>query len=194
MKIKTIFLSCALGLGMTTATWADWTAGTSIDLSNSEEEIVQSLHAPVNPIKTNDSDLESKGFGEEGKGWDEIVQDMSSEDLNEMPKISIHFDTDSTVIHSNDGDLLRKLANVFKEKLSSAKIVVAGHTDSDGSSRHNIGLSYERAQAVKNFLISQGVRENHLTIRAFGEDQPVASNSSNFGKAQNRRVEFIRVQ
>jgi len=201
MKTKAIFLSCVLGLGMTTATWAE---NSFVNLSTPDEEIERQLFVPSTPIEIddNDSDLEAKGFGvescveviEESKGFEEIVSDTP---LDNMPKIAIklHFSVNSSEIHAKDIDLLRKLANVFKgEKLSNAKIVIAGHTDSDGSCTYNTGLSYNRAQAVRNFLVFQGVAENHLTIRAFGENQPIASNAHSAGKAQNRRVEFIRVR
>ena len=73
MKTKVILLSCAIGLGMTTVTWAE--KPLIVDLSTPNEEIENQLSAPINPIKFNDSNLESKGLGEEGKGFDEIVND-----------------------------------------------------------------------------------------------------------------------
>jgi outer membrane protein OmpA-like peptidoglycan-associated protein len=190
MKTKTILSGCVIGLGMTLTTWAE----TFVDLSTPNEEIEKQLSLPDN---FTDSSLESKGWGEEGKGFDEIVNDMLLSDFNDMPKVAmqVHFPVDSAIIQSNDEEVLRKLAIVFQgEKLSTAKIVVAGHTDSDGSNMYNTGLSYKRAESVKKFLISQGVSQNHLAIKAFGEEQPIASNADGAGKARNRRVEFIRMK
>jgi outer membrane protein OmpA-like peptidoglycan-associated protein len=196
MKTKGFLLSCAIGLGMTIMTACAETPS-FIDLSTPDEEIENRLSTPTNPIEFDDSSLESKGFGEEGKGFDEMVNDMPLDGFDALPKIAmqVHFEVDSADIHLDDKALLGKLADVFKgEKLSEAKIVIAGHTDSDSSDRYNLGLSQDRALAVKNFLVYQGVDENRLAIKAFGEKQPFASNASSAGKAKNRRVEFIRAQ
>jgi OOP family OmpA-OmpF porin len=70
-------------------------------------------------------------------------------------------------------------------------VEVAGHTDSVGSEEYNMGLSDRRANSVKDYLISQGITATRLTARGYGESQPVASNDTDAGRAQNRRVELI---
>jgi outer membrane protein OmpA-like peptidoglycan-associated protein len=69
-------------------------------------------------------------------------------------------------------------------------IEVAGHTDSKGSDAYNMKLSQQRAEAVRNFLISRGVAADRLTAKGYGESQPVADNATEEGRFQNRRVEL----
>jgi OOP family OmpA-OmpF porin len=74
------------------------------------------------------------------------------------------------------------------------EVVVAGHTDSDGSAEFNLGLSSRRAQTVRDYLIDAGVDPVQLTAVGFGESEPLASNDTPTGKAQNRRVELRVIQ
>ena len=67
---------------------------------------------------------------------------------------------------------------------------VHGHTSSEGSNAYNMKLSQKRSQSVANYLASKGV-SNRLIARGYGESQPVADNSTEQGKEQNRRVELI---
>ena len=69
-------------------------------------------------------------------------------------------------------------------------VEVAGHTDSDGSAAYNEGLSERRAITVHDYLISNGANPANLTVRGYGEAQPVADNATAQGKARNRRVEL----
>jgi OmpA-OmpF porin, OOP family len=69
-------------------------------------------------------------------------------------------------------------------------IEVAGHTSSEGTNRHNLRLSQRRSQSVADYLSQKGVT-NRLTARGYGEDQPVADNSTEEGRMQNRRVELV---
>jgi outer membrane protein OmpA-like peptidoglycan-associated protein len=75
----------------------------------------------------------------------------------------------------------------------SIRVQVTGHTDNTGSLALNRRLSRARADAVRTYLISRGVAEDRLTARGFGPDQPVASNKTDEGRAQNRRVELTRL-
>ena len=68
---------------------------------------------------------------------------------------------------------------------------VVGHTDSDGEAAYNIGLSERRANAVADVLQSDGVPYNRLRTIGRGEEQPIATNLTPEGKAQNRRVEVV---
>jgi outer membrane protein OmpA-like peptidoglycan-associated protein len=74
----------------------------------------------------------------------------------------------------------------------SVRVQVTGHTDNTGSLALNRRLSLARAQSVREYLISKGVAEDRLTARGFGPDQPVATNRTAEGRAQNRRVELTR--
>ncbi len=70
------------------------------------------------------------------------------------------------------------------------RVEIAGHTDSKGSDAYNLKLSNSRAASVKSYLISQGVSPSQLVSKGYGEAQPVATNDTDEGRAQNRRVEF----
>ncbi|MBT8072380.1 MAG: OmpA family protein, partial [Xanthomonadales bacterium] len=70
------------------------------------------------------------------------------------------------------------------------KVEVAGHTDSQGSAEYNLGLSERRAQAVADYLIANGANAGNITVKGYGESNPVADNGTKEGRAANRRVEL----
>ena len=75
-------------------------------------------------------------------------------------------------------------------RFPDARVEVAGHTDSQGTSRNNLTLSQRRAETVRRRLISSGVAESRLTANGYGEDRPIADNATSQGRLRNRRVEF----
>lgn len=102
----------------------------------------------------------------------------------------ILFATDSTAVQDGIRDDLRALSqNVQKYPNSSLQIV--GHTDWDGDASYNQQLSEGRARTVANILIANGVPQSRVQTFGRGEDQPVATNLTPEGKAQNRRVEIV---
>ena len=107
-----------------------------------------------------------------------------------MPS-GVTFQTDSATIQSGFRSTLDEVAATLNEYPDS-RIVVSGHTDSTGSADYNQTLSQQRADAVANYLISRGVAPSRITAFGAGETQPVASNETDSGRSQNRRVE-IRV-
>ncbi len=84
---------------------------------------------------------------------------------------------------------LNSVALILKE-FDKSKIAVSGHTDSNGDASKNNILSQERAGAVAEYLASQGVDSSRISAFGAGSSQPIASNKSDAGKAQNRRVEI----
>lgn len=78
-------------------------------------------------------------------------------------------------------------------KYQTSNVQVIGHTDWDGSPNYNLNLSRQRAAAVANTLITNGVSSARITAIGRGEDDPIATNLTPEGKAQNRRVEIIIV-
>lgn len=101
---------------------------------------------------------------------------------------NITFATDSADIASSFYSPLNNLATSFRQ-YNQNSIEIVGHTDSTGSHAYNMGLSQRRAQSVANYLTAQGVDAARLSTRGAGPDQPVASNATADGRAQNRRVE-----
>lgn len=101
---------------------------------------------------------------------------------------NITFATDSSEIVSNFYAPLNNLASSFKQ-FNQNSIEIVGFTDSTGSRQYNMDLSQRRAQSVATYLTAQGVDGTRLSTRGAGPDQPIASNATADGRAQNRRVE-----
>ncbi|MCM2477151.1 OmpA family protein [Rhizobium sp. CG5] len=105
-----------------------------------------------------------------------------------MPS-NITFATDQDQVMPQFYATLNSVAIVLR-KFNKTLIDVNGHTDSTGSAAHNQALSERRAYSVANYLSSQGVDQRRVSALGFGPSQPVASNASPDGRAQNRRVEI----
>jgi outer membrane protein OmpA-like peptidoglycan-associated protein len=85
---------------------------------------------------------------------------------------------------------LSELVMVVTTLYPDMQITVSGHTDATGTDEYNQQLSLRRANAVKAFLISKGISKQQIKVIGFGEDNPIADNSTDIGKAMNRRVEL----
>jgi len=117
----------------------------------------------------------------------EVVQD--GEELRVKFQSAILFDTESAAIKPSAKDNLLNIAQVLV-KYPDTNLIVAGHTDNTGSDNYNQRLSEQRAYAVKDYLVTYGVKSPRLTARGLGESQPVSSNGNPDGRQQNRRVEI----
>jgi outer membrane protein OmpA-like peptidoglycan-associated protein len=89
--------------------------------------------------------------------------------------------------------VLQSITAILKEYPDS-KFSIEGHTDSDGKDAANQKLSEDRAKAVKDYLVTNGVAEERLTSAGYGETKPIDSNKTKAGKANNRRVEVNLVK
>ena len=104
----------------------------------------------------------------------------------------ILFDTDSDRIKPESAAVLQSIARGLQAS-PDLKVEIDGHTDSTGIAQHNMDLSKRRAEAVKTVLVSQfNIDASRLTTAGFGSSKPAAPNTTPEGKAQNRRVEFVR--
>lgn len=102
----------------------------------------------------------------------------------------ILFDSDSATVKSSlNAELSALAANL--QKYPSSTVSIYGHTDNTGTAEHNLALSQRRADAVKAQFVANGVSGGRLTAVGKGEDSPVASNLTEEGKAENRRVEIV---
>ncbi len=105
----------------------------------------------------------------------------------------IRFNSGSADILPQSMGIIRQISQVLNQD-SSMNLNIVGHTDSDGSDESNMKLSKDRAEAVKKALVSvYGISEDRLSSEGKGEAEPVTDNSTAQGKAQNRRVEFIKL-
>ncbi len=104
----------------------------------------------------------------------------------------INFDIDKATIKPESMGTLNMIVQVLKDN-PDLKFEIDGHTDNTGSASHNLTLSQQRADAVKDQLIKMGVEASRLTSKGFGDTKPVSDNTSLDGRANNRRVEFIKM-
>lgn len=119
------------------------------------------------------------GIGVDRRG-DDIVLNMPSE---------VTFGFDSSDLTSNARGALNEVARILTQ-YDDTRVNIGGHTDSTGDTGYNQRLSERRAQAVGNYLSQSGVAGSRLNMTGYGENQPVANNNSEQGRAQNRRVEI----
>jgi len=101
----------------------------------------------------------------------------------------ILFDTDSASLSPGGYDRLRTLAETVS-KYPKERLIIKGHTDSQGDDRYNQKLSEERADNVRGYLVAEGVSPARVTAIGFGSKMPVSTNSTAEGRQQNRRVEI----
>lgn len=100
------------------------------------------------------------------------------------------FTTGQSVLKPGAANNLSKLLAFLREQ-SESHLTIEGHTDSAGNEPYNLALSQRRAEAVKAYLVSQGIEASRVDAVGRGEDYPVADNSSATGRQLNRRVEVI---
>jgi len=101
----------------------------------------------------------------------------------------IHFATSSAALNRTAKIILGKAAARLK-KDAALQLEIAGHADSRSTDAFNMALSKRRADRVNRYLVKHGVSVDRLTVKAYGESQPVVGNDSTAGMAKNRRVEL----
>jgi len=106
--------------------------------------------------------------------------------------VYINFDTAKSQIKADSQPVIDDIVNMLRQS-PDLKLSIEGHTDNDGTPESNQKLSEERSLAVKNALIAQGINASRLAAKGYGLTRPVAENTTEEGKAKNRRVELVRV-
>lgn len=101
---------------------------------------------------------------------------------------NIQFDYNSAVLRTEGIQYLDHIADEMK-KDQSARFIVNGHASSEGTESHNMQLSVDRANAVKQYLVNAGIDGSHLQAKGYGAKKPIASNKTSKGRERNRRVE-----
>lgn len=105
--------------------------------------------------------------------------------------LHINFDTDKASLKPDGKTAVDEITKVLKND-GNLKLAINGYTDNSGNDSHNIQLSKDRATAVLNAITTSGIDQSRLSAEGFGSKTPIADNSSEEGKAQNRRVELVK--
>jgi peptidoglycan-associated lipoprotein len=102
----------------------------------------------------------------------------------------VFFDTDSSELDISSRKVLDRNAEILQEH-RDVKVQVQGHADERGTVDYNLQLGNERANAVKDYLVNQGVGSDRITVISFGEEMPASTGHAESSWAQNRRAEFV---
>jgi len=102
---------------------------------------------------------------------------------------NLFFETASWVLKKESSIELNRVVKILTEN-PSIKIEIGGHTDNSGDASKNTTLSTNRAKAVLNYLVANGIKADRLTSKGYAATQPLADNQTAEGKAQNRRTEI----
>jgi OOP family OmpA-OmpF porin len=102
----------------------------------------------------------------------------------------VQFEFNSSVLKTEAYPVLDKLSSTMRE--NGGKVTLGGHASSEGTAAYNMKLSKDRANSVKTYLVNSGVNASQVTAKGFGETKPIASNDTEEGRIQNRRVETSR--
>jgi outer membrane protein OmpA-like peptidoglycan-associated protein len=124
----------------------------------------------------------------------EIQASEIFEKLNTEGHISlyINFETGKSDIKTESQKTIDEIAEMLKNN-ASLKVSIEGHTDNVGTPAANKTLSENRAKAVMNALVAQGIDKSRLSSKGWGQDKPISDNTTEDGKAKNRRVEIVKL-
>lgn len=106
-------------------------------------------------------------------------------------RLEVNFDTNSAHIKPESDTELDNFVQFMKD-VPTARGTLEGHTDSVGSDAYNLKLSQRRADAVKEYVVGKGVDGSRIAAKGYGESKPIADNKTEAGRAENRRVQFVR--
>lgn len=121
------------------------------------------------------------------KGWNAYY--VREEEMRDFEFKPVLFDHDKDLLKEEFKPYLARMVKVI-ESHSDLRIKIIGHTDSNGTDEYNVDLSRRRAENIKAFLISQGLKADRIVIEYRGEKDPAATNATPAGKQLNRRVDF----
>ncbi len=134
----------------------------------------------------NDKALSALGaIGTSGVSSDAIVRAMNLAVIN--------FSSGSADIPADNMEIIRKSAEAMKRAPAGSTIEIGGHTDNTGDSAANLALSQARADAVRSALVNAGVSASMITTKGYGDARPRVSNDTEYGRFQNRRIEYAVV-
>jgi OOP family OmpA-OmpF porin len=104
----------------------------------------------------------------------------------------VNFESNKAILLENSKQILDRVAASLLAH-PDVKVEVAGHCDATGTDEYNLKLSRARANTVRDYLSSKGIPAAQLTVKGYGESQPITDNKTAEGRAKNRRVELKRM-
>lgn len=140
------------------------------------------------PVEENTGSMDATAQAQEAQ----LAEEMAAAAVV-MADAPIYFDFDKFDIKPEYRTVLKHNAMMLK-KYSMMRILIAGHTDSRGTSEYNLALGERRARAVQDYLIVLGVPATQLEIVSYGEERPSVEGSSEAAWAKNRRAEFTLIK
>lgn len=167
----------------------------------SKKPIIQAKEEPtevVAPVKVEEPkkevDTDGDGVPDSIDQCPEVKGDPSNngcpiEEVKAYDYKNIQFEFNSSVLKTSSYATLETIAQQIK-KSGNAKFLLSGHSSSEGTTQRNMALSVDRANAVKVYLVNNGISSSRLITKGFGESRPVADNSTENGRTLNRRVEI----
>lgn len=141
-----------------------------------------------NPIQFNLNIVETEAMTQEIKAND-ILKGLQTDGYYGL---NILFDTNSDQVKPESMPLVQAIVDLLKQN-PSLRVSIDGHTDNVGDAAYNKALSERRARSVYNLVVQQGIAANRLQYRGFGSEVPIADNRKESGRAQNRRVEVVKL-
>lgn len=126
---------------------------------------------------------------EEGYSYREMELTIKFESSKKFTLNNIYFDSGKSNLRPNSEEQLKDLLD-YMSRRKDLVIKINGHTDNIGDDTANLSLSLNRANAVKTYLISNGISSSRINTKGFGESEPVALNTAPEGRQQNRRIEI----
>lgn len=145
------------------------------------------------------SDVVSSQIGvAEAKEFEQTIEKITAEDIineinsNGFISLHINFDTGKSRIKADSYEIISEITKMLKTN-PDLKISIEGHTDNVGDESSNMKLSKNRAKSVLMALVDEGIEESRLKSEGFGQTQPVGDNTTEEGKAKNRRVELRKI-
>lgn len=128
---------------------------------------------------------------ESEQGCPKVYENVEVTGSQVVIRQQVFFETNRAKIRAESFSLLSTVGQVLRD-FPMIRVEIQGHTDSVGADAKNLKLSQQRAEAVREYLIGQGVEPFRMTAQGYGETRPIDSNKSVSGRAANRRVEFRR--
>ncbi len=193
LRIATLFIlvlvisGCAGGTMVVLTPNPDGKTG-SITVSNQAGGV--DIKSPYNATTVKDSTKSPNPPNELSR---DTINAIFSEALSIEPKPPVHFILyfeKDLLLTSDSVKLLPEILTAIKER-SSTDISVIGHTDTVGSKEYNMALSINRANSVRDLLVTKGVNLNHIKITSHGKENPLIKTEDNVNEPRNRRVEVV---